>query len=64
MLARDNFNKLAIAFEIIYIIAISVPQTKIVIIIGKLELKNISKITYGLFFLNFLKIIVYYHTIV
>jgi hypothetical protein len=46
-LARDNSARLAIICYIIYIIAISMPQTKIDLITGKLDVKCISKIVYG-----------------
>jgi hypothetical protein len=46
-LARDNSDKLVINFEIIDIIIIILPQTKIDLITGKLDVKCISKIVYG-----------------
>jgi hypothetical protein len=45
-LVRDNSDRLAIIFQIIYIIAISMPQTKIDLITGKLDLKHIIRIAY------------------
>ena len=40
MLARGNPNKLSLNFEIIYVIMISLPQTKIVLIRCKLDVKH------------------------